>query len=165
MITRVLFLFFLVVVVTQSVSFAISPYAMKAIADVQGKPLDYANTNILIKASVGGMIALVALTVLLYSTLSFDYIHVFILGISIAAFSEGCFYGNFEKWPISLVAIDSLGMGISFVVIKMIYQYMSPNTNDKYNYKPNEKNTNSNKITNKIANMNITMNANKNIKK
>jgi len=159
MITRVLFLFFLVVVVTQTLSFAISPYAMKSIADVQGKPLDYTNTNILIKASVGGMIAIIALTVLLYSTLSFGYLHVFILGISIAAFSEGCFYGNFEKWPISLVAIDSLGMGISFVVIKMVYHYMytentHENTHEKNNYKSNS-NSKSNSKSNYKSNKNV----------
>jgi hypothetical protein len=145
--------------VTQTVSLGVSPYAMKAITEVQGKPLDYTNTNTLMKASIGGMIALVALPVLLYSTLSFHYIHVFILGLSITAFSEGCFYGNFEKWPISLVLIDSIGMGISFVVIKAVYQYMYPNTNDKYNYKTNEKNRNVN------TNANTNMHDNKNIKK
>jgi len=142
MITRVLFLFFLVLVVTQTIGLVISPYSVKAIADVQGKPPDLSNTHTLIKASVGGMIASVALTVILYSILSFHYVHVFILGISISAFSEGCFYGNFEKWPISLVVVDSFVMGLSFVFVKAVYDYIYPRINT--NYKPNYKNINKN---------------------
>jgi hypothetical protein len=135
---RVLFLFFLVLLVTQTHAWAISSFSTKAVTAVQGKPLDLSNSKSLIRASIGGIIAIVSLTVLLYFTISFDYLPVFVIGLCVGAYSEGCDYGMFEKWPISLVLLDSLGIGVSFVLIKAIYQLAFPISNrTNSNYKPN----------------------------
>ena len=134
---RVLFLFFLVLLVTQTHAWAISSFSTKAVTAVQGKPLDLSNSKTLIRASIGGLIAIVSLTVLLYFTISFDYLYVFMIGLCIAAFSEGSDYAMFEKWPISLVLLDSLGIGVSCVLIKAIYQLAFPISRTNSNYRLN----------------------------
>jgi hypothetical protein len=135
---RVLFLFFLVLLVTQTHAWIISSFSTKAVTAVQGKTLDLSNSKSLIRASIGGLIAIVSLTVLLYFTISFDYLPVFVIGLCAGAYSEGCDYGMFEKWPISLVLMDSFGIGVSFVLIKAIYQLAFPILNrTNSNYKPN----------------------------
>ena len=135
---RLLFLFFLVLLVTQTHAWAISSFSTKAVTAVQGKTLDLSNSKSLIRATIGGLIAIVSLTVLLYFTISFDYLQVFVIGLCVGTYSEGCDYGMFEKWPISLVLLDSFGIGVSFVLIKAIYQLAFPSLNrTNSNFKPN----------------------------
>ena len=86
----------------------------KIIKSVQGKPA---------QVRVGGaVICYVALTLLMYFTLSLDYLKTFGLGLGVYAVYEGTNYAIFEKWPLSMVVIDTLWGGVLFVLVKAIYQ-------------------------------------------
>jgi len=122
---KVLYLFFIVLLVTQLYAGVISGLANEAITAVQGKPMDMENSDVLIKVSIGSLIATASLTLLLYFVLTLDYIQIFWAGVAISAFAEGS-YANFEKWPFSIVLFDSIGLGLSFILIKGLYHLRYP---------------------------------------
>ena len=86
----------------------------KVIRDVQGK-----------SAKVrlpGALLCYVALTLLMYFTLSLDYLKTFGLGACVYAVYEGTNYAIFEKWPLQMVAIYTVWGGLLFVLVKAIYR-------------------------------------------
>ena len=90
-------------------------FLSKTIRGVQGKTS---------QIKIGGAIlCYVALTLLMYFTLSLDYLKTFGLGAGIYAVYEGTNYAIFEKWPLTMVVMDTLWGGVLFVLVKMIYLY------------------------------------------
>lgn len=120
---RILFLFFIVLIVTQLYAALISGLANQAITAVQGKPIDMENFDVLVKVSLGSLIATASLTLLLFFVLPLNYFSIFWVGLAVSAFAEGSYYANFEKWPLSIVFVDSIGVGLSFMLIKRIYHF------------------------------------------
>ena len=86
----------------------------KVIRSVQGKP-----TNVRV---AGALLCYVALTLLMYFTLSLDYLKTFGLGAGVYAVYEGTNYAIFEKWPASMVLIDTVWGGVLFVLVKGLYR-------------------------------------------
>jgi hypothetical protein len=120
---KILFLFFIVLIVTQLYAVLISGIANQAITAVQGKPIDMENFDVLLKVSLGSLIATASLTLLLFFVLPLDYLSIFCIGLAVSAFAEGSYYANFEKWPFSIVLVDSIGVALSFILIKRIYHF------------------------------------------
>jgi len=90
------------------------PFLNKTIRGVQGKSS---------QIRVGGaVLCYVALTLLMYFTLSLDYQKTFGLGVGVYAVYEGTNYAIFEKWPLQMVVMDTIWGGILFVLVKSIYQ-------------------------------------------
>ena len=86
----------------------------KVIRQVQGKSS---------QVRIGGAIlCYVALTLLMYFTLSLDYLKTFGLGVGIYAVYEGTNYAIFEKWPLQMVLMDTIWGGLLFVLVKAIYR-------------------------------------------
>jgi uncharacterized membrane protein len=69
----------------------------------------------------GALLCYVALTLLMYFTLSLDYLKTFGLGAGVYAVYEGTNYAIFEKWPASMVLIDTVWGGLLFVLVKAIH--------------------------------------------
>jgi uncharacterized membrane protein len=74
---------------------------------------------------VGAGICYVALTILMYLTLSWNYAKTFLFGASIYAVYEGTNYAIFKEWPLSMVLLDTLWGGILFVLVKLSYRSLS----------------------------------------
>ena len=90
------------------------PFLNKIIRGVQGKTS---------QIRIGGaLLCYVALTLLMYFTLSLDYLKTFGLGAGIYAVYEGTNYAIFEKWPLQMVVMDTVWGGILFVLVKAIYK-------------------------------------------
>ena len=89
------------------------PFLYKIIRGVQGK-----SSQIRIG---GAVLCYLALTLLMYFTLSLDYLKTFGLGMGIYAVYEGTNYAIFEKWPLQMVIMDTLWGGLLFVLVKFIY--------------------------------------------
>ena len=89
-------------------------FLAKTIKNVQGK-----SSNVRIE---GALLCYLALTFLLYFTLSLDYLKTFGLGVGIYAVYEGTNYAIFEQWPLQMVVMDTLWGGILFVLVKASYQ-------------------------------------------
>lgn len=85
----------------------------KVIQSVQGKPVK-------VKLA-GAVLCYVALTLLMYFTLSLDYLKTFGLGAGVYAVYEGTNYAIFDKWPLQMVAIDTVWGGLLFVLVKAIH--------------------------------------------
>jgi uncharacterized membrane protein len=114
MIPFVLFVLFISFVLLDLLFFwANGPFLNKTIRSVQGK-----RTKIRIS---GAIFCYIALTLLMYFTLSLDYFKTFGLGVCIYAVYEGTNYAIFEKWPLQMVVMDTLWGGILFVLVKAIY--------------------------------------------
>jgi uncharacterized membrane protein len=89
-------------------------FLSKTIRSVQGKPAN-------VKLS-GAVLCYVALTLLMYFTLSLDYLKTFGLGVCIYAVYEGTNYAIFDKWPLQMVVMDTVWGGLLFVLVKFIYR-------------------------------------------
>jgi uncharacterized membrane protein len=115
MIPLVLLVLFLSFILLDLVFFWVNQaFLNKTIRGVQGK---------MSQVRVGGAIlCYVALTLLMYFTLSLDYLKTFGLGAGIYAVYEGTNYAIFEKWPLQMVVMDTVWGGILFVLVKFIYQ-------------------------------------------
>jgi len=74
---------------------------------------------------VGAAICYVALTILMYLTLSWDYLKTFLLGACIYAVYEGTNYAIFQKWPLAMVLLDTIWGGILFVLVKFSYRTLA----------------------------------------
>ena len=90
-----------------------------AVKEVQGKPTDVTNLS---KIFTGAILCYIALTILMYFTLSFDYFSTFTVGACVYAISESSNYATFDKWPIYMILLQTLVGGIYFVVIKAAYR-------------------------------------------
>lgn len=88
-------------------------FLSKTIRNVQGKSSD-------VRLS-GAVLCYVALTLLMYFTLSLDYLKTFGLGVGVYAVYEGTNYAIFEKWPLQMVVMDTIWGGLLFVLVKAIY--------------------------------------------
>jgi len=89
------------------------PFLNKTIRGVQGK-----SSQIRLG---GAALCYVALALLMYFTLSLDYLRTFGLGAGVYAVYEGTNYAIFEKWPLQMVVMDTLWGGLLFVLVKFIY--------------------------------------------
>lgn len=88
-------------------------FLAKTIQSVQGKSS---------KVRVfGALLCYVALTLLMYFTLSLDMLKTFGLGAGIYAVYEGTNYAIFEKWPLQMVVMDTVWGGLLFVLVKASY--------------------------------------------
>ena len=70
---------------------------------------------------LGALLCYVALTLLMYFTLSLDMLKTFGLGAGIYAVYEGTNYAIFEKWPLQMVVMDTVWGGLLFVLVKASY--------------------------------------------
>ena len=86
----------------------------KTIRSIQGK-------NSPVRLS-GAILCYVALTLLMYFTLTLDYLKTFGLGVGVYAVYEGTNYAIFDKWPLQMVIMDTIWGGLLFVLVKAIYQ-------------------------------------------
>jgi len=71
---------------------------------------------------IGAVICYVALTILMYLTLEWNYSKTFLLGASIYAVYEGTNYAIFKDWPLAMVLMDTVWGGILFVLVKFSYR-------------------------------------------
>ena len=71
---------------------------------------------------VGAVICYIALTILMYLTLSWDVPKTFLLGSSIYAVYEGTNYAIFKEWPLSMVLLDTVWGGLLFLLVKLSYR-------------------------------------------
>ena len=114
MILTLLILFFSFVALDALFFWVNQTFLDKIIRSVQGKPV---NVKLL-----GALVCYVALTLLMYFTLSLDYVKTFGLGAGVYAVYEGTNYAIFEKWPLQMVALDTIWGGLLFVLVKAIYR-------------------------------------------
>lgn len=74
---------------------------------------------------VGVVFCYIALTVLMYLTLSWNYSKTFLFGAAVYGMYEGTNYAIFKEWPLSMVLIDTLWGGILFVLVKFSYRSLN----------------------------------------
>lgn len=74
---------------------------------------------------IGAVICYLALSVLMLLTLSWDYLHTFLLGACIYAVYEGTNYAIFQKWPLAMVLLDTLWGGLLFVLVKFSFRTLA----------------------------------------
>lgn len=129
-----LFLFVSFWVLNDIFAWLIADFVNNTTASVQGKPTDISNIG---KVGTGSVLCYIFLTVIMYYTLSLNYAYTFGLGVCVFGFHESNNYATFDKWPISMVILDTLWGGAYFVLVKLAYnalEYLisskrSPNTN------------------------------------
>jgi len=71
---------------------------------------------------VGAALCYLALSVLMYLTLSWNYSKTFLFGASIYAVYEGTNYAIFKDWPLAMVLLDTVWGGFLFVLVKFSYR-------------------------------------------
>ena len=71
---------------------------------------------------VGAVVCYLALAVLMYLTLSWDYTKTFLFGASVYAVYEGTNYAIFKDWPLSMVLLDTIWGGVLFLLVKFSYK-------------------------------------------
>jgi uncharacterized membrane protein len=74
---------------------------------------------------VGAVLCYLALTVLMYLTLSWDYAKTFLFGACVYAVYEGTNYAIFKDWPLAMVLLDTVWGGILFVLVKWSYKSLN----------------------------------------
>lgn len=74
---------------------------------------------------IGAIICYVALTILMFITLDWNYSKTFLFGSCIYAVYEGTNYAIFQNWPLAMVIMDTIWGGILFVLVKFSYLMFS----------------------------------------
>ena len=109
-------IFFLIILFDLFFFWVNQTFLDKTVRAIQHKPIT-------LKYS-GAILCYVALTLILYRTLSLSYLDTFALGVAIYAVYEGTNYAIFDNWPIKMVIMDTLWGGILFVLVKFCYTWI-----------------------------------------